>query len=172
MQRSTEFSNWISSSNDLVYCISSKSEITDFVWAGSLHDDREISFRWVRGTKMVTTEGLWDEVSAAFQFPYYFGENWAAYEECLMDLDWIDAHGYVMVLFDFSEVLKLDAVRDHALDVFVKGLARLAGERRSEGDGRFFKIIFQCSDVGPDQGLVARLGGSLTQLVLSRPFET
>jgi hypothetical protein len=37
----------------------------------------------LRGWKMRTVDALFDEFAAAMQFPYYFGENWAAFDECL-----------------------------------------------------------------------------------------
>ncbi|PSS43276.1 hypothetical protein C6401_12765 [Arthrobacter woluwensis] len=41
----------------------------------------------VRGRKSATISDFMNEISAAFQFPEYFGENWAALDECLADLD-------------------------------------------------------------------------------------
>jgi hypothetical protein len=29
------------------------------------------------------------EFAASFQFPYYFGENWPAFDECINDLSWL-----------------------------------------------------------------------------------
>jgi hypothetical protein len=45
--------------------------------------------RFLRGSKMKTERGLFDELSAAFQFPYYFGDNWDALDECMADLSWL-----------------------------------------------------------------------------------
>lgn len=54
----------------------------------------------VRGQKMRTVSALFDEFGAALQFPYYFGENWDAFDECLTDLDWLgyEVPGYVLVV--------------------------------------------------------------------------
>ncbi|QIS02446.1 hypothetical protein F5X71_09020 [Nocardia brasiliensis] len=41
----------------------------------------------VRGQRMRTTTELFAEFAAAFQFPWYFGQNWAAFDECMTDLD-------------------------------------------------------------------------------------
>ncbi|MBT0993545.1 barstar family protein [Cellulomonas sp. DKR-3] len=50
--------------------------------------------------------GLFDEVSAALQFPYYFGENWPAFDECLADMDWLPLQvGIVVTVLDAVEVL-------------------------------------------------------------------
>jgi hypothetical protein len=54
---------------------------------------------------MRSLDGLFAEVSAAFQFPYYFGENYAAFSECLGDLSWIKDSRVIMVITRFEEVL-------------------------------------------------------------------
>ena len=43
----------------------------------------ELAIRVVRGNKMRRLDDLYNEFAAAFQFPDYFGENWAAFDECL-----------------------------------------------------------------------------------------
>jgi hypothetical protein len=52
-----------------------------------------LTVRCVRGRKMSRLAGLMDEFSAALQFPYYFGENWSAFQECLGDMDWLPVGG-------------------------------------------------------------------------------
>ncbi|MGN2641490.1 barstar family protein [Nocardia takedensis] len=56
--------------------------------------------REVRAAKMRTAAGVFDEFAAALQFPYYFGENKDAFDECLRDLDEFlgAAPGYVVVV--------------------------------------------------------------------------
>lgn len=55
---------------------------------------------------MRTVGNLFDEVSAALQFPYYFGENWSAFDECLADMDWLPSPvGIVVLVLDAVEVL-------------------------------------------------------------------
>ncbi|WP_040774649.1 barstar family protein [Nocardia pneumoniae] len=63
--------------------------------------------REVRGMKMPTTARVFDEFAAAFQFPYYFGENKDAFDECLRDLDDFigEAAGYVAVVRDSAGLL-------------------------------------------------------------------
>ncbi|MCU1647917.1 MAG: hypothetical protein JWN03_8192 [Nocardia sp.] len=56
--------------------------------------------RELRGRKMRTVAEVFDEFAAAFQFPYYFGQNKDAFDECLRDLDDFvgPAQGYVVVV--------------------------------------------------------------------------
>ena len=64
---------------------------------------------YIRGIRCQTDESLFREVSASFQFPYYFGENWAAFDDCIQDLEWLSFSKIVMVVDDFSSVYKDDA---------------------------------------------------------------
>lgn len=65
-----------------------------------------LTARLVRGRKMRTVRRLFDEFSAALQFPYYFGENWPAFDECLADMDWLPLRvGVAVVVVDATEVL-------------------------------------------------------------------
>jgi RNAse (barnase) inhibitor barstar len=41
-------------------------------------------------------EQLLNHVATALHFPDDFGHNWDALEECLTDLEWVDADGYVI----------------------------------------------------------------------------
>ena len=40
--------------------------------------------------------GLLAELARIFRFPDYFGGNWDAADECLRDLSWLPARGYVL----------------------------------------------------------------------------
>lgn len=72
-----------------------------------------LSVRVVRGRKMRTVNGVFDEFAAALQFPLYFGENWAAFDECIADLESLPAgEGYVVVIAEPHEVLGDAGVED------------------------------------------------------------
>ncbi|MHB8294702.1 MAG: barstar family protein [Acidimicrobiales bacterium] len=58
-----------------------------------------LTVRGLRGRKMRTYADLFDESAAALQFPWYFGENIHAFDECIADLEWLPARaGYVLVI--------------------------------------------------------------------------
>jgi hypothetical protein len=94
----------------------------------------DYAVRELRGPKMRTTAGVFDEFAAAFQFPYYFGANKDAFDECLRDLDDFvgPAAGYVAVIRDSADLLVdeleertwfTETMRDAADYWFEKGLA-------------------------------------------------
>ena len=61
--------------------------------------------RVIRGQRCVDERELFQEFAAAFQFPYYFGHNWDALDECLGDLDWLPGATYIVVITNSDRVL-------------------------------------------------------------------
>jgi len=80
---------------------------------------QKMTIRWVRGNRMHTVDGLFEEFAAALQFPWYFGWNWGAFDECLSDLGWIDFSSFVIILRNAEQVL-LDDCLD--LPAFLRGV--------------------------------------------------
>lgn len=62
----------------------------------------------IQGKKCRTPSGLFKEFGQALAFPDYFGHNWDALEECLADLEWLPAKGYVLLITDAQAVLPED----------------------------------------------------------------
>ena len=85
--------------NDIKKCSLKKSEIYSNVYAQA-HNGAYVSY--IRGTRCKSEDALFCEVSASFQFPWYFGENWPALDECLCDLDWLDFKSIFIIVDDFS----------------------------------------------------------------------
>lgn len=90
----------------------------------------------VRGERMQTVAELFAEFAAAFQFPWYFGNNWSAFDECMRDLDeWLPSKlGYVVSIWNSAEVLSrsVDAsIQSDDLALFVRRLKFVADEWRS-----------------------------------------
>jgi Barstar (barnase inhibitor) len=51
----------------------------------------------VRGTKSTDESRFFDEVAAALQFPYYFGENWIAVWDCITHLHWLKGSSFLLI---------------------------------------------------------------------------
>lgn len=87
--------------------------------------DAALTIRAIRGRKARTVPALFDEFAAALQFPYYFGENWSAFDECIADLDWLPAQaGIAVLIYEAGQVLADDTQED--LAVLVKVFAQAA----------------------------------------------
>lgn len=54
--------------------------------------------RRLSGRRMTDLGGVYDEASAALQFPEYFGRNLDAFDECLRDLDLPESPGGAVVI--------------------------------------------------------------------------
>src|SRR4051794_14218909 len=79
--------------------VASASDATDALWELETSIDSSAS-RFIRGNKSRTAAAFFDESAAALQFPYYFGENWDAFHDCVTDLEWLHANKVVICLFD------------------------------------------------------------------------
>src|SRR5438045_1068505 len=67
-----------------------------------------ITVRMLRGERMRQQSRLFSEFAAALQFPYYFGENWNAFDECITDLEWLPGEAYVLIVTNADQVLRED----------------------------------------------------------------
>lgn len=80
-----------------------------------MQEDRDLAVRVVRGRKMITQQALFDEFAAAYQFPFYFGENWNAFHDCINDLAWLPAARHLTVIMGAEAVLSASRERFRAL---------------------------------------------------------
>ncbi len=64
----------------------------------------KFAFFHVEGKNIARKEQLLNHVATALRFPDHFGGNWDALEECLTDMEWVDAPGYV-VYYDHIDAL-------------------------------------------------------------------
>jgi RNAse (barnase) inhibitor barstar len=55
-----------------------------------------------------TRDALLRELGARLGFPDYYGVNWDAFEECLLDLSW--RPGPVLLLLEHADALEADAL--------------------------------------------------------------
>jgi Barstar (barnase inhibitor) len=134
------------------------SDITNTLWSFQRQSAGSV-VRFVRGKKMTTVQGFYDEFAAAMQFPYYFGYNAAAFDECLTDLSWLPAMTYVLVILDSADLLRTVPTQ---LPVFLDGFERICAQwsapiAKGESWDRSavpFHVIFQY--VGEDESRLPR----------------
>lgn len=62
----------------------------------ALAKKRGFAYFHVEGKNISRKEQLLNHVATALHFPGDFGHNWDALEECLTDMEWVDADGYVI----------------------------------------------------------------------------
>lgn len=72
-----------------------------------------LAVRVLRGGKCPNRQSLFNEAAAALQFPLTFGENWDAFCDCLTDLAWLEADGYVLFFAD-ADLLLTRCSEEHA----------------------------------------------------------
>jgi RNAse (barnase) inhibitor barstar len=104
--------------------------LTDYLWAIPGHAPSDLSkdvvVRLVRGDKMLSYRQLFDEFAAALQFPYYFGMNLNALDECLRDLEWVRGRVVTLAISDAVRTLSLE--EEDALINFLQLLNDVAAE--------------------------------------------
>lgn len=106
----------------LIVC--SERSLDNFVYSGMRSREENI-IRIIRGDRCPTKDRLFQEWAAALQFPYYFGNNWDAWDECLADLDWLPATQYVFFVTNVDALLS-DTGNDFT--VFISILEKVAKE--------------------------------------------
>lgn len=85
--------------------------------------------RTIHGKHCGTPAGVFHEFAQALDFPEYFGHNWDALEECLADLEWLPAKGYILLITDAEAVIPHD---EEEYETFLEILDD-AGEAWSKG---------------------------------------
>ena len=61
------------------------------------------AFFYLEGLSILSKEQFLEQIARAMDFPGYCGGNWDALEDCLTDLSWREAPGYV-ILYDHFDV--------------------------------------------------------------------
>ena len=92
-----------------------------------------------------TKTALLQRLAAALGFPQWFGGNWDAVEDCLKDLSWLPAPGWLVVLEG------CDLLRREDLSVLTDILAESA-QYWSEHDRRFYAVLVPGPSSLPDIG--------------------
>lgn len=113
----------------------------DMLGAAARHE--EFHFVEVDCAEVYDKDTLIAALAEALKFPDWFGGNWDALEDCLMDLTWIDAPGYVLVLKD------CDAIMEENPDDFTTALEVFDGAAGDRHEiERAFWVFVGCADSG------------------------
>ena len=103
----------------------------------------------IKGLHCKTPATLLAEFARALDFPDYFGHNWDGLEECLTDLEWLPAKGYIVLITDAAHVLSND---DTEYETFLEILCD-AGEAWGNGQAGMgarratpFHVLFAVSE--------------------------
>ena len=62
---------------------------------------KSFEFFHLEGKSIGNKEQFLKQVAVTLHFPDYFGHNWDAFADCLMDMSWHEASGYIMLYDDF-----------------------------------------------------------------------
>jgi hypothetical protein len=52
---------------------------------------------YIEGHVVTSKAAFLRMAGAGMSFPAYYGQNWDAFEECITDLSWVPAKGYVLI---------------------------------------------------------------------------
>ena len=77
---------------------------------------------YIRGQLCSTVEDFFREISSTMRFPYYFGWNWAAFDECITDLEWLKFSSIVLVFEDYDMLFERERYKDKNKERLIKYL--------------------------------------------------
>jgi len=155
------------------YCTGvSSSDVSDFGYSSILSEPPGLVVRFIRGGKMFNVEGMHNEISAALQFPWYYGENWDALEECINDLEWLPAKAYILIFTDAEQLLVREDDEVFAILIRTLNDAAALWNGQVESGAQFqafapFHVIFQSSDKERFTSRLQLAGFSCAELALN-----
>jgi len=146
------------------YVTAQTSQVLDTWMLGQILHQPTYAVRHIRGTKSTRDHAFFDEISAVLQFPYYFGENWNAVNDCLQDLQWLPVAGYLLVITDAHLLFSEEADVDGGWRILIRQLAD-AGEYWCQPGyatepgtlPRPFHVVLQSSTEADSQAVISRL---------------
>ncbi|MFJ8087740.1 barstar family protein [Lysinibacillus sp. NPDC095746] len=84
----------------------------------------------IDGKNCPSVESLFKEFAINIKFPDYFGENWAAFDECMNDLDWLNCEKYVLFIKNFDQLLSREMHNE--FEIFIDILKTMVDEWATE----------------------------------------
>ncbi len=112
----------------------------------SLAHDRGWAAFHLHGRSIVDKAGLLAQAASSFGFPAYFGHNWDAFEEMLVDPSWRPAPGYLL-LYDDPVTL---AQRDPAAWRTLLAILRTLTSTRQPQDAPWIVLLRTARRLVPD----------------------
>jgi len=127
------------------FAVCPEEHIDRFVQSAQM--ERGIIARIIRGRRCSSVEALFQEWAAALQFPYYFGNNWDAFEECISDLEWLSGRAFVIFITQVERVLpSLNREFRMLLEILQSSVADLRSREGREdcgrGSGTHLRFVF------------------------------
>ena len=114
-----------------------------------VHPPKGYALKVIKGRHCQTPAKLFAECAQALKFPDYFSRNWDALEECLADLEWLSAKGYILLITDAEGLLPDD---EEEYETFLE-ILRDAGEAWGSGQAGMgarratpFHVLFAVSE--------------------------
>ena len=125
----------------------------------------DTTFIHLRGTRMRTAAGFFDELAAALQLPVWFGGNWSALVDVARDRAWLAGH--VLAVYDIHELLAVADERDRRACAEVLELLGRAGRDPgaapiTEPDDHGFHLLGQLPAADADAFLARWRAAGLT----------
>ncbi|GAA3247527.1 barstar family protein [Dactylosporangium siamense] len=135
--------NWWSGSTDQL-AVCSRSALVEL--AAVLPATGRFVVARLDGARMADADHALYEFSDALLFPGYFGWNWNALHDCLSDLHWLPADGYLIVVENARELLSSSAEDRHTLFRILSEAVRhwASPLGRPDSNGIPFKVLLLC----------------------------
>lgn len=98
------------------------------------------------GTRMAEADQVFYDFSDALLFPSYFGWNWDALSDCLRDLHWLPADGYLVIVDNAARLLRDSTQDQHTLfRILAHAVHHWASPLgQPEGKAIPFKVLLLC----------------------------
>ena len=100
------------------------------------------------GVECVTKAQLLTAAARAFAFPEYFDPNWDAFEECLCDLEWQPAEGYLLIIQQAHLVLEDTPTEWSTFVGILQSVGKHWGSKQSDRPARPFHTVFVVNRAG------------------------
>ncbi|MCR4673267.1 MAG: barstar family protein [Lachnospiraceae bacterium] len=91
--------------NDAI-CKTNFSDSTLYTIMSLFEHEKDAFVCYLRGELCESESSFFREISAAMRFPYYFGWNIYAFDECITDLEWLKFSCILLVINNFDQIFK------------------------------------------------------------------